>query len=197
MTEKQGCPGMLWRLHSKSRFKVPGPNSPNSARRDEYLKMSLTWVKMDRRYVYRSVREESSAVVLVQVQYNIYSHKLPSHKTAPVKRPRDTPAICVLLCKKHSSVSVIVLVRGAAVGFRPPPVLYRMGIASPGSFASLGCTTASAKTCFYWSHNRSLALELSPTARPLARSWPLHSAWALHAQGNWMLEAGGTNCYKF
>ena len=94
---------------------------------------------------YSSVQEESFAAVLVQVQY-IYSHKLPSRKTAPVVRPRDTTAICLLLCKEHSSVSVLVLVvRGAAVDFRRLPVLCRMVIASPGSFASLGCTTASAK----------------------------------------------------
>ena len=86
------------------------------------------------RCVYSSVQEESSAAALVQVQYIIYSNKLPSRKTAPVERPRDTTAICLLLCKEHSSVSVIVLVRGAAVDFRPPSVLCRMVIASPGFF---------------------------------------------------------------
>ena len=91
--------------------------------------------------VYNSVQEESSAAVLLQVHY-IYSHKLPSCKTAPpVERPRDTLAICLLLCKEYSSVSVLVAVRGATVDFRPPPVLCRMVIASPGSFAFLGCTT--------------------------------------------------------
>ena len=145
------------------------------------------------RYVYSSVQEESSAAVLVQVQY-IYSHKLPSRTTARVERSRDTTTVCLLLCKEHSSVPV--LVRGAAVDFRPPPVLCRMVIASPGSFTYLGCTTASAKTCFYWSHTQPLARKLSPTAGRLARSCPLHNAWALYAQGNWMLEAGGANRYK-
>ena len=148
------------------------------------------------RCVYSSVQEESSAAALVQVQYIIYSNKLPSRKTASVERPRDTTAICLLLCKEHSSVSVIVLVRGAAVDFRPPSVLCRMVIASPGFFASLGCITASAKTCFYWSHTQSFALKLFSTASRLARSWPLHGAWALHAQANWMLEAGSANCNK-
>ena len=126
----------------------------------------------------------------------LLAHKLPSCKTSPVERPRDTTAIRLLLCKKHSSVSVLVVVRGAIVDFRPPPVLCRMMIASPGSFASLGCTTASGETCFYWSHTQSLALKFSLTAGRLARSWPLHNVWALHAQGNWMLEAGGANFYK-
>ena len=121
---------------------------------------------------------------------------VPSCKTAPVERPRDTTAMCLLLCNEHSSVSVLVLVRGATVDFRPPPVLRKMLIASPGSFAFLGCTTASGETCSYWSHTQSLALKLSPTAGRLARSWPLHSVWALHAQGNWMLEAGGANFYE-
>ena len=128
------------------------------------------------RYVYSSVQEESSAAVLVQVQY-IYSHKLPSRKTAPEERPRDT------------TVSVLVLVRGATVDFRPPPVLCRMMTASPVSFASLKCTTASGETCSCWSHIQSLALELSPTVGRLGLSWPLHNAWALHGQGR--LDAGG------
>ena len=140
-------------------------------------------------------RELCRSTCTSTVQY-IDSHKLPSRKTAPVERPRDTTAIRLLLCKEHSGVSLLVLMRGAAVNFRPPPLLCRMIIASSGSFASLGCTTALAKTCFYWSHTRSLALKLSTTAGRLARSWPLHSAWALYAQGNWMLEAGGANCYK-
>ena len=96
------------------------------------------------RYVYSSVQEESSAAVLVQVQY-IYSHKLLSSKTAPVERPRDTTAICLLLCKEHSTVSVLVAVRGATVDFRSPPVLCRMVIAAPGSFAFLGCKTPQVK----------------------------------------------------
>ena len=75
------------------------------------------------RYVYSSVQEESSAAILLVREQFIYSHKLPSLKTAPVERPRNTTAICLLLYKEHSSVSVLVLVRGAAVGFRPPPVL--------------------------------------------------------------------------
>ena len=140
------------------------------------------------RYIYRILQEESSAVVLVQAHY-IYSHKLPSCKTAPVERPRDITAICLLLCKEDSSVSALAAVRGATVDFRPPPVLCRMVIAAPGSFAFLGCTTASGETCSYYSHTQSLALKLSPTAGHLARSWPLHSVWALHAQGK--LDAGG------
>ena len=134
--KKEGCPGMLRRVHSKPRVKIAGPNSQNLAQRDDYMKVPLTWVEMDR-YVHSKVQEESSAAILVQVQH-IYSHKLPSRKTAPVERPRDTTAICLLLCKEHSSVSVHVLVRGAAVDFRPPPVLCRMVIASPGSFALWG-----------------------------------------------------------
>ena len=102
--------------------------------------MSLTRVEMER-YVYSSVQEESYAAVLVQVHY-IYSHKLPPCKTAPVERPRDTTAICLLLCKAHSSVSVLVAVRGATVDFRSPPVSCRMVVAGPGSFVFLGCTTA-------------------------------------------------------
>ena len=118
--------------------------------------------------------EESSAAVLVQVHY-IYSHKLPSCKTAPVERSRDTTAVCLLLYKEHSSVSVLVAVRWATVDFRPPPVLCRMVIASPaGSFAFLGCTKASGETYSYWSHTQSLALKLSPTAGHLACFWPLH-----------------------
>ena len=100
------------------------------------MKVSLTWVEMAR-YVYSKVQEESSAAILVQVQH-IYSHKLPSRKTAPVERPRDPTAICLLLSKKHISISVLVLVRGAAVDFRAPPVLCRMVIASPVSFALWG-----------------------------------------------------------
>ena len=147
------------------------------------------------RYVYSSVQEESSAAVLVQVHY-ICSHKLSSCKTAPVERPHDTIAIFLLLRKEHSSVSVLVAVRGATVDFRHPPVLCRMVIASPGSFAFWGCTTASGETCSYWSHTQSLNLKLSRTASYLTRLWPLHSVWALHAQGNWMLEAGGAIFYQ-
>ena len=87
---------------------MSGPNLQNSAQHDEYSIVSLTWVEMDK-YVYRSVQEESSAAVLVQVHY-IYSNRLPWCKTAPVERPRDTTAICLLLGKEHSSVSVIVAV---------------------------------------------------------------------------------------
>ena len=75
---------------------------------------------------------------------------------------------------------------------RPPSVLCRMMIASPGSL----CTTASGELCSYLSHTQSLALNLSPTAGRLACLRSLHSARALRAQGNWMLEAGGANCYK-
>ena len=89
------------------------------------------------RYVYSSVQEESPAAIVVEVQY-IYLHKLPSRKTAPVDRPRDTIAICQLSCKEHGSVSVLVFVRGAAVDFRPPPVLCRMVIALHGSFPLWG-----------------------------------------------------------
>ena len=147
------------------------------------------------RYIYSSVQEESSAAVLVQVHY-IYSYKLSSCNTAPVEKPRDTTAVCLPLCKEHSSVSVLVAVRGATVDFRPPPVLCRMVIASPGFFAFLGCAVASGKTCSNWSHAQSLALKLSPTGGHLARSWILHSVWALQAQGNWMLKAVGSNFYK-
>ena len=102
------------------------------------MKVSLTWVEMDR-YVYSSVQKESSAAVLVQVHY-INSHKLPLCKTAPpVERPRDTTAICLLLCK------------GRQLIFGLLPVSCRMVIAAPGSFAFLGCTTASGETCSYWS----------------------------------------------
>ena len=69
---------MLWRVPSKSRIKISGSNSQNSAQRYKYLKVSLTWVEMVR-YVYSNVQEENSAAILVQVQY-IYSHKLPSRK---------------------------------------------------------------------------------------------------------------------
>ena len=43
-----------------------------------------------------SVQEESSAAVLVRVQY-IYSYKPPSRKIAPVEKPRDTTAICLVV----------------------------------------------------------------------------------------------------
>ena len=80
---------------------------------------------------------------------------------------------------------------------RPPPVLFRMVVASLGSFASLGCTTASGETCSYCSHTQSLALRLSPTAGHLARSWP-YTARGLcmnKATGCWRSEAQvTTNC---
>ena len=125
----------------------------------------------------------------------IYSHKLPSCKTSPVERPRDTTAISLLLWKQHSSVSVLVVARGATVDFRPPPVLCRMVIASPGSFASLGCTTASGETCSNWSHTQFIALKLSLTA------WHAHGPYTAcelcmpKGPGCWRLEAQiSTNC---
>ena len=102
---------------------------------------------------------------------------------------RSTAAICLLLCKEHSSVSVLVLVRGATVDFRAPPVLYRMVIASPGSFAFLGCTTASGETFSYWGYTQSLALKL------FSHHWPLGTLMALTQRVGFacprQLDAGG------
>ena len=69
------------------------------------------------RHVYCSVQEESFAAVQVKYSY-IHSHKLPLRNIAPVERPRDATAMCLLLCEEHGGVSVLVLVRGATVDFR-------------------------------------------------------------------------------
>ena len=143
---------MLRGVDSKSRVKCVGRNG----------QICTAYSSVSRRELCSSTCT-STVYLLAQAAF------VPSCKTAPLERPRDTTAMSLLLCKQHSSVSVLVVVRGATVDFRPPPVLCRMVIASPGSFASLGCTTASCETCSYWSHTQFLALKLSRTAGRLAR----------------------------
>ena len=66
------------------------------------------------RYVYSSVQEESSAAILYLHKYIISIAQaafVPSCKTAPVERPCDAAAIRLLLCKEHSSVSVLTCSR--------------------------------------------------------------------------------------
>ena len=142
-------------------------------------------------YVYSSVQEECSAAVIVQVQY-IYSHKLPSRKTAPVERPHDTTAICLLLSKEHSHVSVLVLVRGAAVDFRPLPVLCRVVIASPGSFTSSGVYNSLGQNLFLLESYSILGSEV------FSHLWPLGTLMAPTRLVGFacprQIDAGGRRC---